>query len=64
MAEPVSPGQDGMVAAEEIAFVIQHVLTAASTPKEARALAEEVSLLFSSLTLFAATGLVRRVRAV
>lgn len=37
--------QDGMVSAEEIAFVMQHVLTAASTPKEARAIAEEVRLL-------------------
>lgn len=37
-----SHAQDGMVSAEEIAFVMQHVLTAASTPKEARAIAEEV----------------------
>lgn len=31
-----------MVSAEEIAFVIQHVLTAASTAEEAKAIAEEV----------------------
>lgn len=35
--------QDGMVSAEEIAFVVQHVLTAASTAKQAKAIAEEVN---------------------
>lgn len=41
-----------MVSAEEIAFVIQHVLTAASTPQEARALASEVRFAVSVLETF------------
>lgn len=38
-----------MVSAEEIAFVIQHVLTAASTPREARAIAQEVRFVSASV---------------
>lgn len=34
--------KDGMVSAEEIAHVVQHVLATASTEKEAKAIAEEV----------------------
>lgn len=45
--------KDGLVSAEEIAHVVQHVLTTASTPKEAKAIAEQVRLTIWSGGLFA-----------
>lgn len=35
-----------MVTAEEITYVVQHVLTAASTAQEAKAIAEEVQQVY------------------
>lgn len=37
---------DGMVSAEEIAHVVQHVLATESTAREAKAIAEDVSMCF------------------
>ena len=40
--------KDGMVSAEEIAHVVQHVLATASTEQEAKAIAQDVSTLVLS----------------
>lgn len=48
---------DGMVSAEEIAHVVQHVLASESTETEAQAIAKDVSFDLGDLKTGVATGL-------